>query len=115
MPGQRKPGTRTRSFGCEDELWEAALETSGRVGPSISQVLRDALADFVASNALERVEAPAPAPAPATLLDLFDPLRPCPACGSGLDLRGGVWNEAAWSHMETCPGLVALAKDAGII
>lgn len=111
MPGQRKPGTRTRSFGCEDELWEAALETSGRVGTPISQVLREALEAFVASNVLETPQSP---------IDLFltDPLA-CPACRASLGelaMRGGIsLKDAAWAHLEKCPGLVELAKAAGII
>lgn len=110
MPNQRKAGTSSHQFWCEDELWAAGLETAGRAGTNVSKVLRDALVAFVASNALERAPVSAP-------IDLFrrDPLA-CPACDYWPDLRGGVRvKDAAWAHLEECPGLVALARQAGII
>lgn len=45
-----KPKTKGRSIRVPDELWQEALSVSHEQGETISDVVRDALQEYVAKN-----------------------------------------------------------------
>lgn len=46
-------GTRLRPVRVEDELWNAAVPLAAKHGTSASEIMRDALAEFVAEHTEE--------------------------------------------------------------
>ncbi len=47
MPGQRAEGVKLRNVGVDDELWTAAMRKAAERGESLSEVIREALRQYV--------------------------------------------------------------------
>jgi hypothetical protein len=43
-------GTRQRNFRCEDELWDKAKEAAAERGDKLSDMLRQALANYISEG-----------------------------------------------------------------
>lgn len=47
MPGVRAKGVKLRNVGVSDELWQAAKAKAASEGRSLSEVIREFLAEYV--------------------------------------------------------------------
>jgi hypothetical protein len=43
-------GTKQRGFRCEDELWDRAKEVADKRGDKLSDILRQALIDYISEG-----------------------------------------------------------------